>query len=118
MVSRALELMGTHLEHPLSPVELCAKLGWGRSQLQEAFRVQMGMAPSEYYTSLRVLEACERLERTDASVTRIGGDLGFASTPYFSTAFKRVTGLSPQEFRRAVARYAASDEIPPPTPYG
>jgi AraC family transcriptional regulator, L-rhamnose operon regulatory protein RhaS len=106
MVSEAIRMMQAHLAQPLTPEALCAKLGWSRSRFQMVFRAETGVPPTEYYLHLRIMEASERLLEPGATVTGTAGELGFVSSQYFATVFKRVLGLSPQEFRQAARRHA------------
>lgn len=59
------------------------------------------VAPIEYLLNCRV-EAARRLLRTEPgrSISDIGFECGFQSSQYFTTVFRRRTGLSPREFRR------------------
>ena len=41
------------------------------------------------------------LSETGMTIAEISDKLGFSSQRYFSTAFKRATGLSPSEFRKS-----------------
>lgn len=49
---------------------------------------------------LRGKRALELLSQTDASITRISTSLGYSAPAHFARAFRKVTGLSPQEFRQ------------------
>ncbi|ODR95018.1 hypothetical protein AUC70_04515 [Methyloceanibacter stevinii] len=60
-------------------------------------------------TSFRDLTGAVRLRRarnllaeTTLSVTEIAADLGYSSPAHFARAFRKITGLSPTEFRAAV----------------
>jgi AraC-like DNA-binding protein len=106
MVSEAIRMMQEHLAQPLTPQALCAKLGWSRSRFQLVFRAQTGVPPTEYYLHLRVMEAAARLLEPGATVTNVAGELGFVSSQYFATVYKRILGVSPQEFRQAARHYA------------
>lgn len=56
----------------------------------------------------RIREACRRLADKDAygnlTVEGIANSVGIASRSTFSLSFKRVTGLTPAEYRRAAMR--------------
>src|SRR5574337_1128222 len=58
--------------------------------------------------ALRGRRARELLCTTDASVTQVSASLGYSAPAHFARAFRRATGLSPQEFRRQACRGVAS----------
>jgi AraC family L-rhamnose operon regulatory protein RhaS len=77
------------------------RAGLSASHFAEVFRRETGRTPLEYLTSARIEEATRRLlERPEASVTRIASELGFSSSQYFSTVFRRHVGCTPGEWRR------------------
>ncbi|MEP9386401.1 AraC family transcriptional regulator ligand-binding domain-containing protein [Mesorhizobium sp. KR9-304] len=56
---------------------------------------------------VRSRRALELLRRPDLSVTQISGSLGYSAPAHFARAFRKATGLGPQEFRRFVANQSA-----------
>lgn len=54
-----------------------------------------------------ILEARRALRHTNAPVKRIALDLGYRDPSYFGRSFRRVTGLSPAEFRLAHSSHGA-----------
>jgi AraC-like DNA-binding protein len=99
IVQEALKLMEAHLEAPLSLGEFSHRLGWSISHFKARFRKEMGVAPADYYLRRRIEKACEAIAASERTLTDIGIGLGFSSSQYFATAFKRVTGLSPRAYR-------------------
>jgi AraC-like DNA-binding protein len=53
----------------------------------------------EYLTRWRMLLAGERLTNSGDPVSAIAPSLGYESESAFSTAFKRVMGCSPRQYR-------------------
>ena len=47
--------------------------------------------------------AGERLRATEASIGKIGSDVGYESEAAFNRAFKRVTGVTPGRWREGVS---------------
>lgn len=59
-----------------------------------------GMTFSDFLTLTRLNHARDMLENSDTAVTHIAENVGYNSQTYFSTAFKRYTGLSPTDYRQ------------------
>lgn len=71
------------------------------SRFKAKFKEQIGIPPAEYLLR-RKIELAERLLADKRrSVTDIAYDLGFSSSQYFATAFRRFTNHSPRDLRRA-----------------
>jgi AraC-like DNA-binding protein len=72
-----------------------------RSRLTERFRELLDCSPLQYLAELRMREAGILLQQSQLSVAQIGERLGYATETAFRRAFKRVTGRTPGEARRA-----------------
>lgn len=94
-----LKHIDTHLEETIALSDLASLLGVSVSRFKIRFKEEMGVPPAEYIQRKRVEEACRRLQQTKASVTQVAFDLGFSSSQYFSTVFKRFMGSAPRERR-------------------
>jgi len=71
------------------------------SRYSTLFRSIVGSPPMEYVTKLRISTACALLSTTDYTVARIGMAVGYSDPHFFSRIFKKITGTSPQDFRKA-----------------
>ncbi|MBN2293744.1 MAG: AraC family transcriptional regulator [Pirellulales bacterium] len=56
--------------------------------------------PLEYFNRLKIQRACRLLETTELQVQEIARELGFEDPYYFSRAFKKLIGCSPNAFRK------------------
>ncbi|TLS51123.1 helix-turn-helix domain-containing protein [Paenibacillus antri] len=86
-------------ERRWTTAELASTLGVGDSHVYRVFREAVGQSPASYIERVRVERACERLTRTDVSVTEVAFELGFKTSQHFATVFKRYTGLTPTQWR-------------------
>lgn len=68
--------------------------------LMRLFQKHLGMSPLEYRNRLRMEAAGRLTAHSDRSMKEIAEQLGYRNSLYFSTAFRRVFGLSPSEYRR------------------
>ncbi|KAB8125923.1 response regulator [Gracilibacillus oryzae] len=69
--------------------------------LSEIFKVQIGRNFSEYLVDRRMKEARKFLEDEHLKIIDVANLVGFSSSAYFSTVFKKHNGQSPIEFRRS-----------------
>jgi two-component system, response regulator YesN len=63
------------------------------------FKQEMGVTLIEYITKIRVEKASELLKNTDIMVFEIAKMVGFENPHYFSTVYKKYTGVRPNESR-------------------
>ena len=64
------------------------------------FKKEVGMNISKYVMEYRIRKAKILLLTTNMKSYEIAVETGFANESYFSRSFKKMTGLSPSEFRR------------------
>lgn len=68
--------------------------------LVHAFKNYKGVSPINYLLQRRLEEARHLLESTNYPVTKIAEIIGFSSQSYFSQTFRRMTGTSPNAYRK------------------
>ena len=93
-----LDHIRTHMAAAPGVDELAGVLGVSPSWFKARFRRQMGMPPGEYVQRARVERAGELL-LAGRRVTDVAMTLGFSSSQYFATVYKRFTGQSPGVLR-------------------
>lgn len=84
--------------------DLAIALSTSPFHLCRVFRAVTGRTLHDYRTELRLRAALERLEDGTGStmLSAVAHDLGFASHAHFSTAMRRVHGVSPSRLRDAL----------------
>ena len=70
-----------------------------REHFVRVFTERMGMPPMRYYTRLKIEAARAMLSSTNLRVQEIADKLGFENQFGFARAFKRVSGMTPTEYR-------------------
>jgi two-component system response regulator YesN len=99
-IADAVAWMTARLGEPFCVQEVADAVGLHPSRFHERFLAEVGQTPAEWRIRRRVALAQERLRALDASVTEVAFALGFASSQYFATAFKKYTGRTPSEYRQ------------------
>src|SRR3989339_582678 len=59
-----------------------------------------GYGVFEYITEFRIYKACFLLKNTDKHILEVAYETGYNSVSLFNRIFKRITGLSPRDYRR------------------
>ena len=70
------------------------------SKFRKIFKEYTGFAPSQYIQEVRINMAKEMLTNTSRSIKEIAFELGYENKDYFFTAFKKVAGMTPTEYRK------------------
>lgn len=79
--------------------KMCAKSGLSYDYFKELFIARYGTTPVKYVTMLKINKAKELLITGMHSVTQIAEMCGFDNVYYFSTVFKKQTGVSPKNYK-------------------
>jgi AraC family transcriptional regulator len=98
---RVRDYIEEHLAEDIALVSLAALADLSRFHFARAFRQSFESPPHRYLAVRRIERAKELLRYSAQSVTAVGFEIGFKDTSSFSAAFRRHTGLTPTEFRRA-----------------
>lgn len=93
-IDAALELGYPNLD------ELSQLCGISQSHLMRTFKASTGWPIHKYIAEERLKAAKQMLLSDHLNSKEIAGKLGFRSPAYFATAFRRMTGKTPSEFRR------------------
>ncbi|MEU7893931.1 helix-turn-helix domain-containing protein [Nonomuraea sp. NPDC049152] len=80
--------------------DIAERAGMSTRTVMRRFREQTGTSPLQWLPRARVRQAQHPLETTGHSVERIASQVGFGSATAFRERFKKVTGVSPQSYRR------------------
>lgn len=100
-VERVMALIDKRLHKPLSVAALADEIGIDRSYLCSIFKRELGCSPQQYILSRKMDKAKYFLSSTAENVKYIALSLGYDDPFVFSRAFKKVTGMSPSEWRQS-----------------
>jgi AraC-like DNA-binding protein len=98
-IGAALRAMHADVAHRWTLNELASISCMSRSAFAESFKNQVGTAPLEYLIEWRMSLARDALRHGTRSISELAFATGYKSESAFSTAFRRVVGCSPKQFR-------------------
>jgi len=86
----------------LSLTDLAREAGVHSVHLARTFRENYGVTVGQYLRGRRIEAAARALRSSDTALVDIALDAGFTSQPQFCTAFRRLMGCTPGQYRRSV----------------
>jgi AraC-like DNA-binding protein len=111
-IGASISLIHRELRRTWTVASLAAEVGMSRSAFALRFSLLLGESPIHYLARRRVARACSLIEAGELTVAKIATEVGYESDVAFSRAFKRLVGLSPLDYRRAM-RSSAGLPRPP-----
>lgn len=106
-LSRARAYIVQHLDDGLDTRRLAVEASMSLFHFHRVYLGFFGERPAETIRRLRLDRASMHLRDTKMSLREIGRLAGYTSTPAFTRAFKRYSGLSPGAFRKRPSTAAA-----------
>lgn len=88
-----------NLNRQLSLTEVSNYVNYNSSYVSRLFRQITGENLSQYIMQKRIEKAKEYLTEGNESIQNIAEKLGFETSQYFSSVFKKITGHSPRDYR-------------------
>lgn len=110
-VTRGLEFLANFYTSRISLQDVAGNAGISTRHFARLFLKEMGMNVQDYLGILRIRKAKDLLENSDQDITRIAYSLGFNSSQYFTTSFKRIEHITPKEYRRLARANAGFENI-------
>lgn len=89
-----------NLTYKISLDDIAKDLFITKEHLSRLFKKEMGITISEYIIKAKIQEAKNLLRQTDYNILDIAVLLNFANSSHFSNSFKKITGLSPSDYRK------------------
>ena len=82
--------------------ELCQEFGYSKSYLCRVFHNQTGETLASYAVKRKIKFAKQLIREDSLNFTQISDRLAFDNPQYFCRVFKRVTGMTPTEFKSSL----------------
>lgn len=93
-------LMEENLHGELDLEALAAKAHLSKFHFSKRYKALTGYSPIQHFIHLKMERACYLLDVSTQSIQAVAAELGYEDAHYFSRLFRKVTGVSPREYRR------------------
>ena len=98
LIQRVLYYIEKHLNEPVHVPRLADIARLSESRFKARFKREIGVPPAEFWLRQKIERSAILLK--NRNVTEVSYDLGFSSSQYFATVFKRYTLVNPSQFQR------------------
>ncbi|MBB5396366.1 GlxA family transcriptional regulator [Mucilaginibacter sp. AK015] len=98
-IKKAQEFIEANITEKISVEDLATKYAIGKRHFERRFKKATNNSPLEYIQRVKIEAAKKHLESSRKNINEVMYDVGYSDTKAFRTVFKKITGLSPVEYR-------------------
>ncbi|TBL75740.1 response regulator [Paenibacillus thalictri] len=109
---KAMAYIREHVGKDISLQQVAKYVHLHPNHLSEVFKKEAGLTFGDYVTRQKIERAKEILSVSPAKIAEIAGTVGFDDFKYFSQVFKKITGMTPSEFREEASRATGQPQPP------
>lgn len=102
-LSTVFDIVHKNIEYNWTVASMAQHSGLSRSAFATRFKSLTGDTPIRYLAQARVQKSIEYLKLNDHDIEAVSQLVGYSSAFAFSKAFKRICGVSPNQYRKALA---------------
>ena len=99
LVLSVLKIIEKNICEKISLDFIAKQVGYSVSRISSVFKTYTGMSVIDYYIRQRIRKAQELIFENKHSFQEISDAMNFDSVQYFSWQFKKITGMSPSQYR-------------------
>lgn len=98
VIEQIIKYMRENVRSKIKLNQISLHIGYSVPRICSLFKQATGKSIMAYFTEMRIAKAKELMAKTDMSVLQISEYLDFDTVQYFSSSFKKVTGISPSHY--------------------
>jgi two-component system response regulator YesN len=98
-VEKAIQYIHSNYKEELSLALIAEEIHINQSHLSRIFKKECGDSITDYIIKIRIEKAQEMLSFSNMLTYEVAEAVGFNDPTYFSTVFKKITGVTPKDFK-------------------
>jgi transcriptional regulator GlxA family with amidase domain len=98
-IKKAQEYIENNFEEKITIDQLASMFAVGRRNMERRFKKATANTVTEYIQRVKIEAAKKNLEKGRKNINEVMYEVGYSDTKAFRTIFKRITGLSPINYR-------------------
>ncbi|MBT2293453.1 AraC family transcriptional regulator [Paenibacillus albidus] len=99
LAEEILDYFSSHYQNPFDLNQLAAQYSFHPAHIIRSVKKKYGLSPLQLLLTIRVQKAMKLLEEERHSVGQIASLVGFTDSSYFCKQFKKITSLTPLQYR-------------------
>ena len=106
-IKKAQEYIETNFQNKITVDQLATMFALSRRNLERRFKKATANTVVEYIQRVKIEAAKKNLESAAKNISEVMYEVGYNDTKAFRTTFKRITGLSPIQYRNKYNRFVS-----------
>lgn len=102
LIEEVTEYLEQNITEKIRFEDIIKHFGTSASVIKRVFRDNLGYGVMEHFAKLKVEAAKQLIREGEGNFTQIADKLAFNTSQYFTTVFRRHTGMTPSEYERSV----------------
>lgn len=102
LVSQIIHIIEENITEKITVSQICEKMSYSRAYLSKIFKQTTDYTILEYILMLKIREAKKLIREGNFNFTQISDKLSFENPHYFSRVFKRVSNMTPNDYKKSV----------------
>ena len=107
-VKKAQEFIERNVAEKISVEDLAGKFAIGKRNFERRFKKATNNTPVEYIQRVKIEAAKKCLETSRKNITEVMYDVGYSDSKAFRSVFKKITGLSPLDYKNKYSKASIS----------
>ncbi len=104
LVRRIIEFMESRLYGKFTMDELSREMNFGKTHISKTFTKECGCSVIDYFAKMKINESKRLIRESKYNFFEISEMLMFTNSHYFSTVFKKHTGMTPSQYKKTCKR--------------